>query len=94
MATIQEIKTDLGFSKLSFFNVLNKDKEETSWWRATNPFSGDFLIAHEDILESLNEDPEQNNLFLKRKKDVKFEDNILHRVFVLAQSTKEAGYSY
>ena len=94
MATIIEIKEDLGFKKLSFFNVLNKDKEETSWWRASNPYTGDFLIAHEEVLEGLNEDPEQDNLFLKRKEDCIFEDKILHRVFVLCRGSKEAGYSF
>ena len=94
MATINEIKEGLGFKSLSFFNVLNKDKEETVWWRAVNPFTGDFLISHEEVLEGLNEDPEQSNLFLKRSKDVTFEDGILHRIFILCKGRREAGYSF
>ena len=94
MATIIEIKEELSFSKLSFFNVLNKDNEETIWWRASNPYTGDFLIAHEEVLEGLNEDPEEDNLFLKRSKDVTFEDGILHRVFILCRGKREAGYSF
>lgn len=95
MATIIEIKKDLSFTgKLSFFNVLNKDKEESCWWRAINPFTGDFLVAHEEVLEGINEDPEQDNLFLKRSQDAIFEDNILHRVFILCRGKREAGYSF
>ena len=92
--TINEIKRELGFSQISFFSILNKDGEKTSWNRATNPITGDFLIAHEEVIETLVEDKSLSTLYLKRVKDTIFEDGILHRTFILCISDKEAVASF
>ena len=92
--TIKEIKGELGFSKISFFTVLNKDKEETAWRRAVNHLTGDFLIAHEEVVDALLEDKSISNLYLKRVEDTILvtgnKDGVLHRTFMLCRSNREA----
>lgn len=91
---IEEIKRELGFSQISFFSILKKDGERTSWNRATNPITGDFLIAHEEVIDALVEDKSISTLYLKRVEDTIFSDGILHRTFILCISSKEAVASF
>ena len=91
---IQEIKRELGFSQISFFKILKKNGEETVWNRASNPISGDFIIAHDEVIDALVEDKSISTLYLKRVEDTIFSDGILHKTYILCISSKEAVVSF
>ena len=70
------------------------DKEKgfkvPSGYNRAKTLQSDFIIAHDDILASLKEDPSQEGLFLKRKPEIIFTDDKgreeICRVFVLCHS--------
>lgn len=72
--------------------TLDKDKgfKIPSGYNRAKTLQSDFIIAHDEVLESLKEDPTQEGLFLKRKPEIIFTDDKgreeVCRVFVLCHS--------
>lgn len=68
----------------------NKGFKVPSGYNRAKTVQGDFIIAHDEVLASLKEDPAQEGLFLKRKPVIIFTDDKgreeVCRVFVLCHS--------
>lgn len=92
MATLAELKQDLNVSKLSFFAQTDAEDSKTEWLRART-INNDFVTVHEETLNLIKENLNMNNLYLKRKDDVVFQEEgktrqTICRVFILCKSDK------